>query len=305
MAPWYDPSVSEPWALLERLAAKATRYWFSGEVLGVVAGLAVFAVFALVLEARAGRDTRRRYLSPSFRTDATYMLFAVSGLYTFLCWKPVYNVLETVTRDYTPVLRLDLFMGLPTVLHFAVFTVMVDFVRYWKHRWMHSNPYLWAFHSVHHTQQELTFLTTYRSHVVDLLLDNAITFGLALLFGMPATLWLSLSLAGAWLAWMQHSDLDWSYGKLDRVLVSPRFHSVHHSTSPEHYDRHFGFLMSVWDRLFGTAEAEPRRPAAYGVPGLRMSESFLAQLVFPFRELLGGSGSGAPAEGGRAAPRPS
>jgi sterol desaturase/sphingolipid hydroxylase (fatty acid hydroxylase superfamily) len=296
--------MSNMWRFLERLAAKATGFWLSSEVVGTVVGLAVFAAFALVLEARAGRDWRRRYLSARFRTDLTYMLFTVSGLYTVLCWKPLSDVLEVVVRDYAPSFRLSLLGNVPTALHFALFTVMVDFARYWKHRWTHASPYLWRFHSIHHTQQELTFLTTYRFHALDLLLDNVITFTLALLFGMPIALWLPVSLAFSWYAWLQHSDLDWSYGKLDQVLVSPRFHSVHHSTAPEHSDRHFGLVLSLWDRLFGTAVREPRRPTAYGVLGLRMPESFLAQLAFPFRGYRGDSDRGACAQSGQAAPRP-
>jgi sterol desaturase/sphingolipid hydroxylase (fatty acid hydroxylase superfamily) len=279
-------------ALLERLVRKAANFWLSGEVVGTIAGLAVFAAVILVLEARAGRDRRRRYLSARFRTDFAYMLFTVSGLYTLLFWKPLYDVFEAVVRDYTPSIRMNLFTHLPGALHFALFTVAVDFGRYWKHRWMHANPYLWKFHSVHHAQRELTFLTTYRSHLVDLLGDSLIAYGLALLFGMPASLWVPLSVAFAAYAWLQHSDLDWSYGGLDQVLVSPRFHSVHHSIAPEHFDRHFGFMFSVWDRLFGTAEREPRRPAAYGVPALWIPESFLAQLIYPFRALLDSSGGG-------------
>jgi sterol desaturase/sphingolipid hydroxylase (fatty acid hydroxylase superfamily) len=298
--------VTELQGLLERLIRRAVGFWLNPEVLGTFAGLAVFAALIIVLEAQTGRDPRRRYLSARFRTDVAYTIFTVSGLYTLLCWKPVYDVLETLVRDHAPSLRVNLLERIPAVAHFVLFVVAVDLARYWKHRWMHASPLLWKFHSIHHTQVELTFLTNYRFHFVDLLGDNLIVFALGLLFGMPATLWVPVSITFAVYAWLQHSDLDWSYGKLDMVLVSPRFHSVHHSIAAEHHYRHFGLIFSVWDRLFGTVETEIRRPPAYGVLGLSIPESFVSQLVFPFRGWLGrGSRDDARTGSGRTAPRPS
>jgi sterol desaturase/sphingolipid hydroxylase (fatty acid hydroxylase superfamily) len=277
-------SVDEIWQPTQRLLAQAVAFWLSPDIRGSFIALAAFFAGVVLIEPRFGRDPRR-YLSTHFRTDAVYMIFTVGGLYTLLVWRPVFLVLDASVRHYAPFLPLRLLDDLPGMAQFVLFLVAVDLVRYWKHRWMHASRVLWAFHSVHHTQQELTFLTSYRFHILDMLLDSAISFVISQFLGIPPTLWVPATVVLIWYQSLQHSDLDWSYGKLDRVLVSPRFHSVHHSTDPRHYGKNFGLLLSLWDTLFGTADAHPRRPTAYGVPGLNSRESFLAQLVFPFRML--------------------
>jgi sterol desaturase/sphingolipid hydroxylase (fatty acid hydroxylase superfamily) len=276
-------SMDNLWQALQRLLERVLAFWLSADILGTLIGLAVFAVAVVLLEAGLGRDPRR-YLSPHFRTDTLYMIFAVSGVYAFLVWRPVLHAFQAGIR-HIPFLPLNLLEGLPEAVQFAGFLLVVDFVRYWKHRWMHASGFLWAFHSVHHTQEQLTFMTSYRFHVLDLLLDSAISFAIGLLLGVPASLWLPATLILIWYQSLQHSDLNWSYGALDRVLVSPRFHSVHHSVDPQHYGSNFGMLLSLWDTLFGTAVPNPRRPSAYGVSGLHVEESFLSQLVLPFRIL--------------------
>jgi len=68
-------------------------------------------------------------------------------------------------------------------------------------------------------------------------------------------------------------------------VVSPVFHSIHHSVEPRHHNRNYSAMFSVWDYLFGTAAATATRPRVYGVEGLAMTESLLAQLFTPFRML--------------------
>jgi sterol desaturase/sphingolipid hydroxylase (fatty acid hydroxylase superfamily) len=86
---------------------------------------------------------------------------------------------------------------------------------------------------------------------------------------------------------LAHSGLGWGYGPLDTLIVSPRFHRVHHSTDPAHYERNFGMTYSFWDRWFGTAAQA--RPTAFGTPELQVPESFLRQLAFPFLYLFSAS----------------
>jgi sterol desaturase/sphingolipid hydroxylase (fatty acid hydroxylase superfamily) len=71
------------------------------------------------------------------------------------------------------------------------------------------------------------------------------------------------------------------------VLVSPRFHRLHHSAEPDHRERNFGMTYSFWDRLFGTADARADEPRAYGLPDVPLPHSFLRQLAFPFVFLAG------------------
>jgi sterol desaturase/sphingolipid hydroxylase (fatty acid hydroxylase superfamily) len=52
---------------------------------------------------------------------------------------------------------------------------------------------------------------------------------------------------------VRHTHYKISFGALDNYILSPHWHQLHHSADPRHYDKNFGLLLSVWDRMFGTA----------------------------------------------------
>lgn len=282
------------------ILARVRGVWLSPQVAG--SALTILLVALLAVRARFGRGGWRRLLARSARTDGVYTAFYVGGFYAFFISGPAYRVLTALADRHAPFLRLDLIAGLHPALQFLVASVTMDGVLYWTHRLMHASPWLWAFHSVHHSQGELTPLANFRFHAVDVLFRGLTQFVPGLVLGVPILVflpivWLQVALDG-----LAHSGLGWSYGPLERLIVSPRFHRVHHSSEPAHYSRNFGMTYSFWDRLFGTAvRAEP---AAYGTPELSMPESFLRQLAFPFL-LLARAGtsrrrstSDAPARGG-------
>ena len=274
---------------LRAVAAKAAAVWLGPQVLGSLLCLAIVALVAL--RARYGPGAWRRLLRPSARVDAGYTFFYVGGIYAFLISGPAYRVLTALVARHAPFLRLDLLSHLPVPAQFLVSSVVMDGVLYWTHRLMHANRLLWAFHGIHHSQAELTPLANFRFHVLEVFARGLAQFVPGLLLGIPAyvwipTVWIQVALDG-----FAHSGLDWSYGPLDRVLVSPRFHSVHHSVDPEHHDRNFGMTYSFWDRIFGSAAPAGAHPRAFGAPSLRVPESFLRQWAHPFLLLAGTVGS--------------
>ena len=245
--------------------------------------LVVYSGFLLavyVLEARAGAD-RARYRTRHFANDVVYTLFYRGGFYNLFILAAVTNALE----PRLGFLQLDLLRSLPWPVGLAVYWIGGDFAMYWWHRLQHSNRFLWALHSVHHSQERMTLFTASRRHPLEALsLNLLIFFGIFhLLLGIPTRGWMPLAAVITSVLAIQHSQLDWRLGPLYRVLVSPRFHSFHHSTEPAHANANYGFLFSCWDFLFGTAVPEQPRPARYGVDGLDMAETLKSQLLAPFR----------------------
>jgi len=135
---------------------------------------------------------------------------------------------------------------------------------------------------VHHSTESLAPLANYRFHFVDLALHTATVLLVYMVLGTPSVVWLPLGLAFTWLNLLAHSGYRWSYGPLDVVLVSPRYHGIHHSIDPAHANRNFGMTFSLWDYLFGTVDRSGARPSGYGIPAPKLSESFFRQLVEPF-----------------------
>ena len=103
-----------------------------------------------------------------------------------------------------------------------------------------------------------------------------------MVLGVPVAVWFPAVWLFLWLQGIAHADLAWGYGGLGRVLVSPRFHRLHHSAEARHQGLNYGVTFSLWDYLFGTARDEAERPAAFGTPDIPVPDSFLQQLVFPF-----------------------
>ncbi|MBR0828009.1 sterol desaturase family protein [Bradyrhizobium manausense] len=226
-----------------------------------------------------------RYLEASFLTDIVYTVLIIGGVYAWI-QQPVVSFLDQALRQHTPFLYMDLLRRLPEPIQLALFLLAVDFCRYWKHRALHVVPGLREVHSIHHSAENLNFLTAFRVHLLEYVIDGVITLLPAVLLGLPPEMWLPLYLSFILLNAIQHSDLDLSFGRLNRIFVSPRFHAVHHSDRRSHYDSNFGALFSFWDVLFGTAIFAAGRPARYGLPKLNIPGSFIGQLIFPVSSVL-------------------
>lgn len=268
--------------LLAQLAERLHAAQLAKSVAWAAAIQGSFLVAVYLLERRAGVDTAR-YRTRNFANDVAYTLFYRGGIYAVLVLAMVTNVLESRLGF----LRLNLLTGVPWPVGLAVFWIGGDFLTYWWHRLQHGNRFLWAFHSVHHSQEHMTLLTASRRHPLEnLSMDVLLYFGIFhFVLGIPTRGWLPLAALITSIGAIQHAQLDWRLGPLARVFVSPRFHSFHHSTDPRHAGANFGFLFSIWDHAFGTALREEPRPVRYGVEGLQMPESLWSQLVTPFRLL--------------------
>ena len=248
--------------------------------------VALFVVI-LVLERRCGGDLRR-YRTRNFATDVLYALFYRGGVYNVLVYAPIFALIESILPPW----RLNLLSHFPPAVAFLVFWILADFLSYWIHRWQHASTLLWAFHSVHHAQTHLTFVTSFRIHVVEQLFANLILFVPLMILGMPAWYWAPIYLAQNLFESLQHSDLNWRYGRLYPVFVSPVFHAIHHAPERHRHDSNYGKVFSLWDRIFGTI-SYGERPNSYGVAGLEMGRTFWASIAAPF-EMLGRRVRGTP-----------
>lgn len=269
--------------LLQRLADFAALIELGDLMRSLAMSLLVPVAFlgvVLLFERRAKAD-RYRYASRSFANDVLYTLFYKGGFYNVLMLAAVTNAVE----PRLAFIQLDLSQWIPWPIGLAIFWVGGDFVTYWWHRLQHANRFLWAFHTVHHSQERLTLFTASRRHPLEnLSMDVLLYFGIFhLVLGIPTRGWLPLSALITSVIAIQHAQLDWRFGPFYKVFVSPRFHAFHHSAEPKHANANYGFLFSCWDFLFGTAVPEQALPARYGVDGIEMGESLTRQMILPFR----------------------
>jgi len=150
-----------------------------------------------------------------------------------------------------------------TLVHFLA----RDFGRWFGHWLQHRVPLLWEFHKTHHSAEVLVPLTNARAHPVDLIVmavcGNAcvgLVAGAALyLFGARLDIWHVYGINAIIFAFdllgsnLRHAPVWLSYGPvLEKWLISPAQHQLHHSVDPKHWHKNMGFVLAVWDRLFGT-----------------------------------------------------
>lgn len=138
--------------------------------------------------------------------------------------------------------------------------VAMDLAIYVRHRAAHRVGLLWAMHAVHHQGQDYDLTVATRLSVI----QEAILVGLPLAFlGVPLAVTLPVFLMHNLYQFFQHTELVGRLGWFDRVLMTPSNHRVHHACNPRYLDTNYGSCLLVWDRLFGTYEAETE-PVIYG-----------------------------------------
>jgi sterol desaturase/sphingolipid hydroxylase (fatty acid hydroxylase superfamily) len=246
---------------------------------GDVAGFLSVLLFALVVDGLTHRE-RARYRTRAFRVDIAYSLFYLSGIYTFFVGLPVFKLLTRIATSIAAPPQSP--ARLPVAAQIVIGLVIVDFFSYLWHRTVHTNRFLWAFHSVHHSQRYLTVATGFRTHFVDEIVRTCFIFVPLYALNMKPHAFVLMDLLMAWILGLQHSDLPWSYGSLGRLLVSPAYHQIHHSSDPVDRDKNFSVLFPVWDRLFRTAAAERGTEMRYGLAEAEYPESFIRQVAVPF-----------------------
>ncbi len=160
--------------------------------------------------------------------------------------------------------------GFPLLVQMTLATVIADLFAYWIHRAYHRFPALWAFHVVHHTSEELDWLSTSRLHPVSQVLNTALVGAALLLMGLPVSAVVVANVFIGAAALLVHANVNWTFGPLRHLLVSPLFHQWHHARvdgDVRHYGvGNFGAIFSVWDRLFGTWSLPvASRPVRFGV----------------------------------------
>lgn len=248
------------------------------QLYAVIAGAVIVAASVDLFQRRA---SLAKYGSRNARTDLLHGLVEMSHIHVLILMAPVAASLNGLVDAQLPWLRLADIAQLPLWAMLIVGLLATDFACYWLHRLKHANRWLWQFHKVHHSQEQLTVLTFFRFPIVDRFLDFLFLFPLGVVTGsaeMPVALLLLRQIRSL----LEHSGLDWDYGIVGRVIVSPAYHSVHHSRAPEHIDRNFGILLTVWDRLFRTRAERGPGPIRYGLAHEYVPECFWRQNLAPF-----------------------
>ena len=154
-------------------------------------------------------------------------------------------------------------LALPGWLEIVLAVLVFDAAIYWQHRLLHMIPLLWRLHRVHHSDIAFDVTLGVRFHPLEILLSMLIKLGLVLLLGPPAVAVVLFEVLLSAASLFTHADFAFP-ARVDRLvralLVTPSMHRVHHSVQRVETDSNYGFLLSAWDRLFGSYHARPAQP---------------------------------------------
>jgi len=140
-----------------------------------------------------------------------------------------------------------------------------DFCYYWSHRFGHELSILWAQHAVHHQSEDYNLSTALRQTSSGFLFTWIFYVPLFLL-GMPFEVYVTVSAVSLIYQFWVHTQHIQKLGWFDRVFVSPSNHRVHHAQNQIYIDRNYGGTLILWDRLFGTFQAElDEDPVVFGI----------------------------------------
>jgi sterol desaturase/sphingolipid hydroxylase (fatty acid hydroxylase superfamily) len=163
---------------------------------------------------------------------------------------------------YAPLSALS---GVWLPLRVVMFFLVADFGSYWMHRLMHTR-HVWRVHRWHHSSTQVYWLSGVRTTIPQQILFNvSYVVAVPLLVGAPAWIGPALIVQGVVQNHWMHMNVSWRSSWIERVIVTPRYHHIHHSADAELHDGNYGAVFSIWDRLFGTyVDPEVTKPKQFG-----------------------------------------
>jgi sterol desaturase/sphingolipid hydroxylase (fatty acid hydroxylase superfamily) len=178
----------------------------------------------------------------------------------------------------------DLSWRLPLV--WFGYWIVGDFFSYWIHRAEHRIRVLWCSHQVHHSSTDFSFTTAVRMPWTEMLY-KPLTGLWAPLLGFPPIMYPVMGALSLMVGQLQHTDLIGRLGPLDRWLMTPSNHRVHHASNQPYLDRNFGGHTVIFDRLFGTFQPELAAVVpVYGLTHPTVADSPLAVVAGGFPALV-------------------
>jgi len=219
---------------------------------------------------------------PQWTTDAFYFVAThlPAQLLTFLM--------------VAPALLLTKWLAIPPLQHFvqrwpylvqliaAIF--VADLCQYCVHRMFHTVPFLWRFHSIHHSIETLDWIAGSRSHFFDIVITRGLIMIPMMMVGFPQSVLAGYLVFVSFHATFCHTDFRPDAHWLERYVVTVRYHHWHHAADKNAVDVNFAIHLPFLDRLFGTHYLPKTAwPERYGLIDDSLPPGFVAQLLAPFK----------------------
>jgi sterol desaturase/sphingolipid hydroxylase (fatty acid hydroxylase superfamily) len=179
---------------------------------------------------------------------------------------------------------------LPPLFAFVLSFLLMDLGFYYWHIANHRIPFLWRFHNVHHIDPDLDVSTGFRFHFGEVAMSVAFRIVQVSLIGLSGWAFAAYELVFQANTLFHHSNLRLPIHierLLNKMLVTPRMHGIHHSQVRRENNSNFGVVFPWWDRLHRTLGLNiPQADIAIGIAGYSQPQDNKLQnvLLMPFRK---------------------
>ncbi len=228
----------------------------------------------------------QKILRKGIGTDLCY--FFITSLVPAAVLGPPIALVAWLIHQAVPAGFLATTASWPLWLKTVVGVIAGEVGYYWAHRLSHQIPFLWRFHSIHHSAEEVDFLVNTRAHPIDLLFGRfCALFPIYVLgLGSPKTPSGSLvpvivTLITTGWGFFIHANLRWRFGPLEWLISTPAFHHWHHTLSGP-INRNYSSTLPWLDRIFGTHYLPKEWPTAYGIE-YKLPDSLTDQFFYPLQ----------------------
>ena len=194
-----------------------------------------------------------------FWLDGFYMFFNFF-LFSLIGYNAVSNVAVEVFNDFLALFGITNLVAFqiaswPVWSQFLLLFVLADFIQWNVHRWLHYSPWLWEFHKVHHSVEQMGFAAHLRYHWMETIVYKSVQYIPLSMIGFGLDDFFILHLITILIGHLNHANVKITYGPLKYVFNNPVMHLWHHAKEipAERNGVNYGISLSLWDYLFGTA----------------------------------------------------
>ena len=194
-----------------------------------------------------------------FWLDGFYMFFNFF-LFSLIGYNAVSNVAVAAFSDFLGLFGIENLVAIqvaswPVWSQFLLLFVVADFIQWNVHRWLHYNPWLWEFHKVHHSVEEMGFAAHLRYHWMETIVYKSVQYIPLAMIGFGLDDFFILHLVTIVIGHLNHANVKITYGPLKYVFNNPVMHLWHHAKEVPagSHGVNYGISLSLWDYLFGTA----------------------------------------------------
>ncbi len=184
---------------------------------------------------------------------------------------------------YTQTHNTGLLQYLPSWSQLILTILIFDLTIYWQHRAFHYFDFLWRFHSIHHGDRNLSTLSGVRFHPIEISLSLVYKYLLLIILSPSIEYYLLYEIILTSMALFNHSNINLNFDKtLSKIIVTPKFHFIHHDQRSFMTNSNYGNFLSIWDRLFSTFENGAIKNLGTPQVSEKQSTSIKYNLISPF-----------------------